>query len=164
MPEEFALQQAGGNGGAVELDEGAVFAPAQAVKARAINSLPVPVSPRIRTVASQGATVAAWSSTLLERRAVADDLSEMSFGTKLAFQIFLLFGEAVLEDFNLSRGAMIFQGNRELGGDLVQKANILRMKRILAGAAEDENSQRPVGTEKRKAAQAIEVPPRESSS
>ena len=31
MAEEFAFQQAGGNGGAVHLDEVAVFAPAQSV-------------------------------------------------------------------------------------------------------------------------------------
>ncbi len=66
VAEQLAFQQAGGNGGAVELDEGCRLCGGSSGEWRGrINSLPVPVSPRIRTVASLGATVATWSSTFL---------------------------------------------------------------------------------------------------
>jgi hypothetical protein len=49
VPEQLALDQAGGDRRAVEGDEGAVARPLQRWIARASRSLPVPVSPRIST-------------------------------------------------------------------------------------------------------------------
>jgi len=61
VPEEFAFEQAGGDGGTVERHEGLCAAPLSRWMARASTSLPVPVSPNRSTVASVGATVSiAW--------------------------------------------------------------------------------------------------------
>ena len=65
VAEELALQQARGDGGAVEVDEGTLAARTDRVKRPRISSLPVPVSPRIRTVASVGATVSTCFKTRL---------------------------------------------------------------------------------------------------
>ena len=47
VPEQFAFDQAFGEGAAVDLDEGAVSARAQPVHGRVATPLPVPVSPEI---------------------------------------------------------------------------------------------------------------------
>jgi len=57
-----------------------------------------------------------------ERWTVANDFGEMTFGMDLAFQILLLFRESLLEAFDLSRGAMVFERHGELGGDLAEQA------------------------------------------
>ena len=63
VAEQLALDESRGQGRAVDLDERLV--PARLVEwmARAISSLPVPVSPQIRTVASVAATRRTLSST-----------------------------------------------------------------------------------------------------
>ena len=63
MAEELALDQLRRNRRAIDFDERLVAAAAGAWIARATSSLPVPVSPRIRTVASVCATsLTSWSS------------------------------------------------------------------------------------------------------
>ncbi len=57
MPEEFALQQGLGQGGAIDHHEGAGARGLFRWMAWATSSLPVPVSPRSSTVASEGATI-----------------------------------------------------------------------------------------------------------
>src|SRR5450631_3730082 len=52
---------------------------------------------------------------------------------------------------------MVFQSHGELGGNLTKQAQILRLKRILARAAEDENSNRILGTEKRNTTQRLKA-------
>ena len=68
VAKQLAFQKSRGNGGTIELDERSAAASTEPCSARAISSLPVPVSPYTKTVDSVGATV----STLLRisRRAV----------------------------------------------------------------------------------------------
>ena len=63
VAEQLALQQPRGDGRAVELDEGAVPPGLSSCRARAMSSLPVPVSPRMSTVEPVGATVSTCFST-----------------------------------------------------------------------------------------------------
>ena len=64
VPEQLALQQTGGDSRAVEFDERACMSPAfRRWMALAISSFPVPVSPRINTVASVGATISTFALT-----------------------------------------------------------------------------------------------------
>ena len=72
VAEQLAFEKPGGNGRAIKSDESMIAAGAQPWIARAINSLPVPVSPRMRTVAS----VAATSSTCFNTR-FSPELSPM---------------------------------------------------------------------------------------
>ena len=64
VAEQLALEQRRGDGGAVDLDERPLAPRGSAGgSARAISSLPVPVSPRMRTAASVAATVSTSRST-----------------------------------------------------------------------------------------------------
>ncbi len=64
MAKELALQQALALGPAVDGHEGAEGAGAAVVDGRATSSLPVPVSPAIKSGASVAATSSIWSKTL----------------------------------------------------------------------------------------------------
>ena len=63
VAEQLALDEPDGQGGAVDLDQRLGGARLVEWMARAISSLPVPVSPLISTVASVAATRPIWSST-----------------------------------------------------------------------------------------------------
>ena len=63
VAEQLALDQRRATARAVDRDERRVAPGARAWIARAISSLPVPVSPRSSTVASVGATCSAWNRT-----------------------------------------------------------------------------------------------------
>ncbi len=58
--------------------------------ARATSSLPVPVSPRISTVASVGATSSTFSRASRERAALPDDLLEVVDGLDLVLEVVVL--------------------------------------------------------------------------
>ena len=71
--------------------------------ARAISSLPVPVSPWINTVESVGATISTCFSTCFERRALADDLVEVVLGADLVLEVQLLGAQLLLQFRDLSK-------------------------------------------------------------
>ena len=58
----------------------------------------------------------------LERGAFADDLLEVVLGADFVFKIKLLLGQAVLESGDLLEGQRIFDGDGDLGGDLVSRS------------------------------------------
>ena len=62
-----------------------------------MSSLPVPVSPRISTLASVSATVSTWFSTVAQHGALADDLIEGAFSPKLVLQVELLLSQRLRE-------------------------------------------------------------------
>ena len=76
VPEELGLEEGLGDGAAVDGHEGSVAPRAPAWMARAISSLPVPLSPSMRTVASVLAT--RWITAKISRMrgGAADDLLE----------------------------------------------------------------------------------------
>jgi len=120
---------------------------------RAISSLPVPVSPKIRTVASLGGDHTPLIENLFEGRTVPDDLGERAIGFNLAFQILLFVGQTFLEGFELGRRSMIFRGQSELQGDVVEQAKVVRLERAVTGAIQNKHSQRAVRTQQRYATQ-----------
>ena len=63
MTEQFAFDQAGWDGRAIDFDEGPTLRGLKLWIARAISSLPVPVSPVMSTVESVGATRSTFLST-----------------------------------------------------------------------------------------------------
>ena len=73
VAEQLALQQALGQGPAVDADVGPVDRGLRSWMARAISSLPVPVSPTIRTQAREGATWRVVRNDLAHGRALAED-------------------------------------------------------------------------------------------
>ena len=108
--------------------------------ARATNSLPVPVSPKISTVASLGATVVHLIENLFKGGTVADDFSEGTIGADLAFEIFFLFHQTLFQDFDLSRSSMVLQRHSQLGGKLLQQRQVFGVECVLAGAAENKDA------------------------
>src|SRR5947208_13136506 len=102
--------------------------------ARAISSFPVPVSPKMRVVASLGATVLACASTRLRGATLSYDLLEVELRADLIFQIKLLFGKLIGEVCNLAIGSGIIEGDRDLRGHLLQNVKILRFERVLLPA------------------------------
>ena len=90
--------------------------------ARAMSSLPVPVSPQIMTVESVGATVSTSLSDLLQRRALADDLLEVVL--ELALEVELLARDLVLEGLDLAEGKCVLDGGRDLVRDLHEELDV----------------------------------------
>ena len=82
--------------------------------ARAISSLPVPVSPQMSTVESVGATVSDLMQHALQRRRLADDLLEVVLGADLVLEIDLLRRELVLELGDLLERERVLDRERHL--------------------------------------------------
>ena len=83
VPEQLALDQRRRQRGAVHAHERPPAAALRLCTARANSSLPVPVSPRITTEASVGATFEHAAERDAQRRAVADDVLEVVGVTNL---------------------------------------------------------------------------------
>ena len=120
--------------------------------ARAINSLPVPVSPQIRTVESVGATVAHLIEQSLQRGTFADDLLKVVFGANFVFQVKLFLGELVFEIGDLLEGQGIFDGDGDLRGDLAQQVYVLLAERGIAQAGDVQRAQNTLARDQRDAA------------
>ena len=121
--------------------------------ARAIISLPVPVSPRIKTVASVGATVSTARSTPL-----SEELSPMmppkSWSRRIsASQVLFLFGEMVVEAHDFLIRQRVFHRNRHLGRDLFQQLEFLHRKGVRIDARQIERAKRAAPCHQRDAAQ-----------
>ena len=144
MAEQLALQQAGRDGGAVELDERALARGLRSWMARAISSLPVPVSPWISTVESVGATVSTCFSTCLQRRALADDLLEVVLGADLLFQVELLLLSLSLSSAISPEGQRVLDGDGDLLGHLAQQFHIVVVNASRSFAAEIQRPERAV--------------------
>ncbi len=107
MAEQLALEQPRGDGGAVELDEGAVLAAAVVVDGAGDEFFAG------AGLAQQQDGGVAWGDGLdeledvAERGAVADDLVEVQLGADLVFEVELLLGELLFES-EISRYASAF--------------------------------------------------------
>src|SRR5580698_9931171 len=103
-------------------------------RACANSSLPVPVSPRSKTVAPLGATV-------------ANDFRKSALAVELALQVFCFFRQTAFESIDFGCGPLIFESDGELGGNLIEQSQVFRVKCIGAGAAQHQHSEytlRPV--------------------
>src|SRR5690242_867390 len=101
--------------------------------ARAINSLPVPVSPSSRTVEALGATVST-NCNVLERGAAPYDLLEIDLTTDFLFKIELLLSQLVLELGNLPVCQRVFNCDCYLPRGRAEEINVFRSKQRLSRA------------------------------
>ena len=157
MAEQLAFEQAGGNGGAIELDERSVLAATQAMDGLGDQFL---AGAGLAENQDRGLTRGDRChlvEDLLERRTVTNDLGELPFGPDFAFQVLPLFVETLLQDLDFGRGPVVFQSDRELSSDLRQQRQVFRLKGAGPGAAQDENPQDPIRPEKRDTTQGLET-------
>ena len=156
MAEQLALQQPGGDGRAVELDEGAVPARAQVVQGAGDQFLA-----RARLAADEHGGVGGGDGLdLLEHPAqggaLADDLAEVVLGADLLLQVDLLLGELVLERLDLLEGQGVLDGHGHLVGDELQEVHV---RRVVGGrllGREHQRAQPPPGRGQRKPAEALD--------
>ena len=80
--------------------------------ARAINSLPVPVSPWINTVVSVGATTATWCSAARKVGLRADDFAEVGGFRNLLLEIPIFLLKLALQSLHLTQGCSELRGAR----------------------------------------------------
>ncbi len=124
MAEQLAFQQSGGNGGAVQLDEVAVPAPAQAVNAAGYAFFAGPSFAGDEDggigVGDNGGVV----QNPLQRGARADDIFGPVRAPDFVLQITLFLGQAVFELCDLAIGVRILERNRDLVGYLLQVFNL----------------------------------------
>ena len=133
VAEQLALQQPGGDGRAVELDEGLPPAGTEVVQSACDEFLA-----RARLAKNEdGGSGAGDGVDLLqdpaERGAVADDLPEVVRGADLLLrgdlllQVDLLLGQLVLEGLDLIEGQAVLYDHGHLVGDLLQEVHIRRV-------------------------------------
>src|SRR5688500_4554386 len=132
MAEEFALEEAGRNGGAVQFDESAVAAVAQVVEragdqlfARA--GLAVDEDGGVR-----GRDGLNFLQDAAQGGALAHNLAEVVLRAHFFFEINFFLRELVLEFRKLLVGLGVFDGNRDLFRDLAQQFNVGCGKRFVA--------------------------------
>src|SRR5215470_7978898 len=126
MPEEFALEKPGWNRGTVEFYEGARFAGTQIVN-RARDQLLPGAS---LSVNQNGGIGGRDRLDLLQdpaqRLAPADDLLEFQLASDFVFEIQLLLSQLILQVRDFAKDPCIFDGNRDLAGDLREKREFVR--------------------------------------
>ena len=141
MTKQFALQQSGGNRGAIHLHKGAILATAAVVN-----------RPRNQFLSSSGFTKKQDCGVIGSHRfdqfehmpksgTVADDVFKIHLAADLFFQIHLFPREFILQIGNLLVGQSIFNGDRNLTGYLREEVNVFWGKRAFAGSSNGENSQ-----------------------
>ncbi len=127
VAEQLALQEAGGDGGAVELDERALAAGAQVVKGPGDELLA-----RAGLAADQDGRAGGRDRLDLREHpaqggALPDDLAEIVLGAGFLFQVGLLLRELVLESLDLLEGEGILDGEGDLIGDELEEADVGRV-------------------------------------
>ena len=103
--------------------------------ARAISSLPVPVSPWMSTVESVGATISTCWSTCCSARALADDLLEVVVRPDLLFEVELLRAQLLLELGDLLVREAVLDGDRDLLRHLAEQLDFFVRERRVASRA-----------------------------
>ncbi len=141
MAEEFAFQQTGGNGGAVEFDEGGLLARAEVVDGA-----------RQQFLAGAGFAVdqhrgigGRHGFQLLERgfqsAALAHNLLEAVVGADLVFQVDLFLFQALIELFDALVGKGVIEGNCHLSGHLGEEAQIVALEAVRAARTDIQGAQ-----------------------
>ena len=139
VAEQLALQQAGGDGRAVELDEGPLPAGAQVVQGAGDQFLA-----RARLPANEHGGVGGGDRLDLlqdpaQRGALPDDLLEVMSGADLLFQVDLLLRELVLEGCDLAIRQRVLDRHGHLVGDPGQEFQVVGTEGRLrpSGEAQD---------------------------
>src|SRR6266852_24939 len=147
VAEQFALQEPGGNRSAIQGDETALLAPAGAMDGTGDKPLTGSSFPEKQDRRIAGSDHGDLIQHLLDGRTLSDDLFKMKPGKGVAFQVAPVLRQPASELLHLAGGPRVLQRDRKLGGYLVQKRQVVSLKGVCAGAAENQNSQWSLGAE-----------------
>ena len=155
VSEELALEQAGRDRGAVQLDERPRSAAAQVVN-------------RARDELFAGAGFALDEhgrvggrddldllEHVLQRRAVADDFLEVVLAANFVLEVQLFFVELFLQLGDLPVGEPVLDGNRDLLRDLTQQLDLVAAERIFSEPADVERAEDAIVRLERDAAERL---------
>src|SRR6266853_1270922 len=136
VTKQFAFEQPGGNGGAVEFDECPLLAPAMIVNG-ARNQL----LPRTGIAQQQDGRIAQRDrfyqlQNVFQWGTRPDDLVKTHFAANLFFQIQLFLRKLVLESGDLAVGKRVFHCNGDLPSDHGEKLSVVGAKRVSLPPAE----------------------------
>ena len=140
MAEQFAFQEAGGDGGAIELDEGAFAAAAQVVDGAGDELLPGPSLAENENRRGRGSDGLYLAQDALQERVPADDLFEVVLGADLAFEVALLLRQLAVEHGDLAEGEGVVHGDGRLVGHLRQQVKVIAREGGLAFAGDAEHA------------------------
>ena len=144
VPEELAFQEAGRNGGAVQLHKRA-RPPAAQVMDRAGDQLFACAGLSLNQDGRVG-----WCDDLdlvehlPERGALADDLFEVVFGANFILEVQLFLVQLFLQLGDLTICESVLDGNRDLLRDLRQQLDLVSGERLFSQAADVQCSENPV--------------------
>jgi hypothetical protein len=112
--------------------------------------LPVPVSPRINTELSVGATVFTGRQRFSQRAAVADDVVELL--VELALEVLLFVGQPCIDAGELLVRAGILHGDGDLRRRLPEEGDLLFRERHRRRPSDVQRADLSVGGDERHAA------------
>src|ERR1700691_45966 len=118
MPEEFAFQQSGGDGGAVQFDKRIGLTLAEIMDSPGYQLLARAGLPMNQYRGPRRGYCLDLAQDTPQHRAVADDLLKIHFAADFIFEIELFLGEFVLEFRDLTIGEGVVDGDRHLPGNL----------------------------------------------
>ncbi len=156
VAEQLAFEQAGGDGGAVELDEGALAAAAQVVNGAGDQLLAGAGFAQDQDRGIGGRHGGYLIQHFAETRIVADDLAEILLGADFIFQVELLFGQLVFELGDLLECGGVFDRDGGLRGHLGEEVDVGGREGVLFRAADVQRSEHAVARDQRNAAEGFE--------
>src|ERR1035438_6297335 len=142
VAEHLTLQQAGGNGGAVELDEGALAARAQVVDGTGEEFLAGAGFAVDEDRGIGGRDGFHLLQDSIQGAAAADDFLEAMVGADFVFEVNLLFRQARVEFFDALIGERVLERDGNLGGGLREELQILRGEKVFAARTEVDGAER----------------------
>ena len=147
VSEQFAFEQARGDGGAIHLDKSPLPPGAEVVNRSRDHLLAGACLTLDQHGRIRGCHCLHLSQDALQGGALSHDLFEVMLGADLFLEIELLFRQLLLELGDLSKGPRIVHGNCHLVGYLDQQVNVLLRKGVSALAAHIERSQHPIAVD-----------------
>jgi len=141
VAEQFGFEQAAGNGGAIDFDEGPVAAGAEIVDGAGEELLAGAGFAEEKNGGSRGGGELDLREGALESGAFANDFFKVEFSADFFLEIELFFGEFVFQYIDFLEGQRILYRDGNLRGDLLEELDVLRGKRVEAAAGEIERAE-----------------------
>ena len=151
VAEEFGFEQATGNRGAIDFDEGALFARAEIVNGAGDDLLAGAGFAEDENGAAGGRDEFDLREDFADRGALADDFLEIECAANFFLEIKLFFGELGLERVDLFEGERVFDGDGDLRGDLLDELDVGGSENVDAAAGEIERAEGAAAIRKRDA-------------
>src|ERR1700692_3092889 len=156
MPKQFAFEQTGRNGSAIEFDKGAVLTPAVVV-----NSAGDQLLSRTRIAPQQHSRIAGCDrlhqfQNLLQGWAASNDVLKIELAANLFFEIQFFLGKFVFEFRDLAVGKGIFNGDCDLTCYLSKKIRIVLAERVFFLPSETEYTKCPSAIDQRNNTKGLE--------